>query len=258
MKSILLTFDLEEFDLPREFNQPISEQQEYKISEQGLTNLLNLLNKHNLKATFFTTANFAKKYPNKIKQLSESGHEIASHGFSHSQPLTIEDIKKAKQEIEQIIDKSIQGFRAPRWDLNKTDIVQKARFSYDSSSHPIFLPGRYHNFKKNRAIHKINNLIEIPASTIPPNFSIFWLAFKNLPLTYSKLFTKINFLTSGYTMLVQHPWEFTNLTNIKIPKYIKGNHKKLLNKLNNYILFCKRNKYKFKTINNYLESQQFL
>ena len=253
MKSILLTFDLEEFDLPKEFNHSISEDKMYGISEQGLNNLLQLLNKYNIRSTFFTTANFANYYPEKIKDLSEK-HEIASHGYSHSEPLTLENIKKAKEEKELIIEKPIRGFRAPRWNLQNINIVEKAGFNYDSSSHPIYLPGRYFNLNKNRKLHKINNILEIPASTLPPNFSIFWLAFKNLPLTYSKLFTRLNLINLDYTMLVFHPWEFANLSKIKIPNYIKRKHsKELLKKLEKYILFCKERKYKFQTINDFLE-----
>ena len=253
MKSILLTFDLEEFDLPREFNQNIDEDEMYKITKQGLNNLLQLLNKYDIKSTFFTTANFANYYPEKIQDLSEK-HEIASHGYSHSYNLTLENIKKAKEEKEKIINKSINGFRAPRWNLQNTFIVEQAGFNYDSSSHPIYLPGRYFNLNKNRKPHKINNILEIPASTLPPNFSIFWLAFKNLPLTYSKLFTRLNFINSNYTMLVFHPWEFANLSKIKIPRYIKRKHsKELLKKLEKYILFCERQGYGFEGVDEYLD-----
>ena len=252
MKSILLTFDLEEFDLPKEYYLNITEKEMYEISLEGLNNLLNILNRNKIKATFFTTANFAIKYPEIIKELSKK-HEIASHGYSHSMPLTLENIKNAKEVKENIIKKEIKGFRAPRWDLRNLNIVSSSEFKYDSSTHPIYLPGRYNNLSQKRNIQKKNNLIEIPASTIFPNFSIFWLTFKNFPLIYSKIFTKINFLNSRYTMLVQHPWEFADIENIKIPKYIKNPcGKKLTKKLEDYIQFCKSNNYKFQTVEEFL------
>lgn len=253
MKTILLTFDLEEFDLPLEFNQKINQESMYKISELGLTNILKLLEKYNIKATFFTTGNFAKKYPEIIKELSKK-HEIACHGYSHSEPIILESIKKAKQELEKITGKKVKGFRAPRWDLKDIILIKKIGFEYDSSSHPIFLPGRYSNLNKKRNIHKINNMLEIPLSTLPPNLSLFWLAFKNFPLSYAKIFTKLNFINSNYTMLIFHPWEFANLSKINIPNYIKRKHShKLLNHLEKYIIFCKKNKYRFDTVENYLK-----
>jgi len=253
MKSILLTFDLEEFDLPRERNIKIGEEEMYKTSIEGLTNLLIILNKYNISATFFTTTNFAKKYPQTLRELSKD-HEIASHGYSHSETLTRSSLRIAKEEKELIIGKSIKGFRAPRWDLKNTNIVNEAGFEYDSSSHPIYLPGRYNNLNQIRYPHIQNNIIELPASTIKPNFSLFWLAFKNLPLSYAKTFTKLNFLRSKYTMMIQHPWEFTDLNKIQIPNYIKNpSGKQLVRKLDDYIKFCKKNNYRFQTCEQFLK-----
>lgn len=253
MKYILLTFDVEEFDFPLEINQKIKEEDMFEISKKGLDSLLKLLNHHKIKATFFTTSLFARKYPEKIRIISEN-NEIASHGYSHSHPISIEILKKAKKEKELIINKEIKGFRAPRWDIKNMRIVEKAGFIYDSSTHPIYLPGRYFNLSQKRKIHKINNIVEIPMSTLNPNFSIFWLAFKNFPLVYSKLFTRINFITSDYTMLVFHPWEFSDLSGINLPSHIKKiSGKNMLNKLEDFILFCKIRKYQFFTIYDFLK-----
>lgn len=253
MKSILLTFDLEEFDLPLEFDRDIDEESMYNISMQGLNNILLVLSKNNVRATFFTTANFAKRYPETIRYLSRD-HEIASHGFSHSDPVTLESIRSAKELKERIIEKSITGFRAPRWNLRDFSIVNMANFQYDSSSHPIYLPGRYNNLHQPRYPHLKNGLKELPASTMIPNLSLFWLAFKNFPLVYAKLFTKTNFLQSDYTMTIQHPWEFADIEDIDIPNYIKNPcGKKLTIKLNKYIKFCKSNNYKFKTCGEFLD-----
>lgn len=258
MKTILLTFDVEEFDLPKEFNQEILEDEMYKISKQGLDKLISLLESQEVKATFFTTANFAKKFPNSLRQLSQKGHEIACHGYSHSDCYT-DDISKiplAKEEIEEITLKKIKGFRAPKWYLGGIEIIQTTGFCYDSSSHPIYLPGRYFNINKKRKPHKIGNLVEIPLSTLPPNLSLFWLAFKNFPMIYSKLFTRINFFTTNYTMLVMHPWEFSDISKFKLPWYVNTIHSdKLLKKLEYYIKFCKKNNYKFETISEFLENQ---
>ena len=252
-KKILLTFDLEEFDLPRDFNQTISEENMYEISLEGLNNILKILEKYNISTTFFTTANFAIKYPKIIKNLSKN-QEIASHGFSHSEPIGFENIKNAKTKKEEITGKPVIGFRAPRWRIKDIGMLENIGFRYDSSTHPIYLPGRYNNLKQKKIIHKIKNIIEIPMSTFPPNFSIFWLAFKNLPLIYSKIFTKLNFLKSNYNMLVFHPWEFTDLSKFNIPKNIKRiDGIKLSKKLENYIRFCKKNNYGFETCKEFLK-----
>ena len=52
-QTILLGFDLEEFDLPLENNGKISFEDQLNTSETGINNVLDLLVKYNLVATFF-------------------------------------------------------------------------------------------------------------------------------------------------------------------------------------------------------------
>ena len=256
MKHILLTFDLEEFDLSLEFGQSISQKQMFEISKKGLESLLVLLSKHELQATFFTTANFAKHNEELIKIISKEGHEIASHGYDHSDSYT-EDISKielAKQEIEKIIGKKIHGFRAPRFEIKNISGLSRFGFSYDSSLHPTFIPGRYINLNKKRTVHKIGDITEIPLSTLPLfRLPIFWLAFKNLPITYAKIFAKINSLFSDYTMLYFHPWEFSRIRQFNLPRYINNiDGLELLRKLEKYIVFCKKQGYNFIKVRDFL------
>lgn len=256
MKHILLTFDLEEFDAPLEFGGEISEEEQFEISKRGILPVLELLSKYNIKATFFTTSNFAKHFPLLTKSISRN-HEISCHGYIHSDSYkdNLSGIPLAKREIEKIIKKEIRGFRAPRFEIKNISSLSDFGFSYDSSVNPIFIPGRYMNFNKKRKLHKIGNIAEIPLSALPvtrlPNF---WLTFKNFPLLYTTFFTKINFISSDYTMFVFHPWEFADLTNAKIPFYMKIIHsRKLLDRLENYIRFCKKKDYVFSTVGNYLK-----
>lgn len=256
MKHILLTFDLEEFDAPAEFGNKISTEEQFEISKQGLFSLLELLEKYNINATFFTTANFAKYFPKIVKDISKK-HEIACHGYVHSDSYC-EDMRKipiAKKEIEKIIKKEIKGFRAPRFEIKNISELKKFNFLYDSSLNPTFVPGRYMNLFRKRKIHKVGNIIEIPLSALPIiRLPLLWLTFKNFPLLYSNLFTRINSLFSDYTMLVFHPWEFADLTNAQIPFYMKTKHsKKLLNQLEKYIKFCNRKGYVFETVGDYLK-----
>ncbi len=256
MKKILLTFDIEEFDLPREYGVKITDEQMYRVSKEGLFNIINLLRKYNLKATFFVTANFAKEYSNLVKELDEEGHEIASHGYNHSfSKQSLNDIKSAKQEKEKVIKKIIRGYRSPRFNTDYLANLSDLGFSYDSSIHPTFIPGRYNNFFKPRGMYKIGEITEIPPSVLPiVRLPIFWLAFKNFPAFYSKIFTRINFYFSDYLMLVFHSWEFADLEKIDIPKFIKRKHsQKMLNSFENYVTFAKNQGYSFETVAGFLK-----
>ena len=51
--------------------------------EIGLNRVLDILERHNAKATFFMLGWMAKKYPGLVKKVADAGHELGSHGYSH-------------------------------------------------------------------------------------------------------------------------------------------------------------------------------
>src|SRR3989344_7853133 len=111
MKQILLTFDIEEFDLPLEFGVKITEEEQFETSRIGTQKILELLDKNNVKATFFISAKFASKYPSLIKKISEK-HEIGLHCLEHKdnyqdmqEKEVFERLSKGKEKIEKIINK---------------------------------------------------------------------------------------------------------------------------------------------------------
>ena len=60
MKNLLLTFDLEEFVCPAERKLGISKERLFEVSRYGLKNIIRILKENNIRATFFTTYEFAK------------------------------------------------------------------------------------------------------------------------------------------------------------------------------------------------------
>ena len=86
--------------------------------------ILNLLDKHNIKATFFVQGLVAKTYPVLVEKIHLAGHEVASLGYSHK---SIEKMYPAEfeQEMDRTI-KTIQDERATfffdQW--KKTDVKQ--------------------------------------------------------------------------------------------------------------------------------------
>ncbi len=70
--------------MPLEYNKEISFEDQMEISIRGTKHILDILDKHQVKATFFSTVIFAQNAPEVIKRLLSSGHELASHGYYHS------------------------------------------------------------------------------------------------------------------------------------------------------------------------------
>jgi len=260
MNKLLLSFDLEEFDLPLEYNQEINKKEQYEFSYVGLKNLLNLLEKCNIKVTFFTTASFAQEYPLLIKQISEK-HEIASHGLNHQiKEYNEKEVKESKEIIEKIINKEIKGFRFPRLKkLNKSELdsLKRLGFLYDSSICPSYIPGRYNHYLEKRNINLRRGIYEIPISTFPIiHLPLSWIYFRFFGITYSKLITKTCLKNPGFVNSYFHPWEFNDLSKFKIPFYIKRNSgKKALDLLEKYIIWCKKKNYEFITFSDALKNK---
>jgi len=256
MRYLLLTFDIEEFDLPLEYNIKINDKEKFEISFEGTKIILDLLNIAKIKATFFVTASFAKKYREIIKKISEN-HEIALHAYTHRQNYAQMSSKKAKyflvkakRIIEEITKKELVGFRAPRMQKPTYHVMRDIGIKYDSSLHPTYVPGRYNNLLKNRGSFFIENVLEVPISVIPLfrlPFSFLW--FRNIGLGYAKICTRLSLIGSDYVNIYFHPWEFVNLEKLKysdrLPKLIIRNTGEILEKnIKKYIYWCKRNKIK--------------
>jgi peptidoglycan/xylan/chitin deacetylase (PgdA/CDA1 family) len=246
--TILLTFDVEEFDLPLEYNIPISLDEQFAVGKRGLDAIQPILNDVN--TTLFTTARFALQYPNEIITLSER-HEIASHSFYHSS-FEKKDLLDSRLELERITGKGVYGLRMPR--MKKVDIewIKEAGYKYDSSINPTWLPGRYNNLNLPRTCFKQNDLLRVPTSVSPHlRIPLFWLAFKNLPYGLFKSLAVQTLNKDGYLSLYFHPWEFTDISQYKLPSYVKRQSgKPLLDKLERLITDLKQHA-SFSGINNF-------
>ena len=219
---ILLTFDLEEFDLPLEFGCPVSSKEQIRVTNEGLERLTILLSKYNIQATFFTTSQYANINRESVKSLSVN-HEIASHSKSHS-GFSLTDPQDSKSEMEEITGKKVYGFRMPRFRKIDKSIIKAAGYNYDSSVNPTFLPGRYNNLFTPRKIYidAKTNLVEIPVSVSPViRFPLFWLSFKNIPLPLYIHLCRSAMRKDSYLNLYFHPWEFADLKSFNIPWYLK-------------------------------------
>ncbi len=246
---VLLSFDIEEFDMPFEYGKEISFEDQINISIIGTNIILDLLQKHKVKATFFSTATFAINAPNQIKRIIEDGHEIASHTYFHSE-FKNEDLLLSKQKLEEITKTEVIGLRMPRMYPVDNKEVLKAGYIYNSSINPTYLPGRYNHFDKPRTYYKQNNVWQIPASVSPIiRFPLFWLSFHNLPLWLYKWLCKITLRKDKYLNIYFHPWEFTNLNQkdkFGFPNYVsKNSGEKMTERLDNLLIWMTTNKYKF-------------
>lgn len=217
---ILMSFDVEEFDMPLEYNQNLSIYEQMETGFKGLQATMSVINGTDAQCTFFTTAHFANWFPDSIRQLTRK-HEIASHTFYHSQYKTA-DLLQSRLELENITGQPVYGLRMPRLKKVPVQDVIQAGYSYDSSVNPTWIPGRYNDLSLPRTTYYDQNLLRIPASVSPRlRIPLFWLAFKNMPYSVFKYLSIQALRKDGYLCLYFHPWEFTDIWEFELPGYAK-------------------------------------
>lgn len=220
---VLLSFDVEEFDMPLEYGFPINAEEQMRVGKEGLDAITPILTDPAVAATLFTTANFAIHYPDTVRSLAQQ-HEIASHTFYHSD-FRDEHLLSSRQKLEEISGKIVTGLRMPRMRKVAMEEVKKAGYHYDSSVNPTWLPGRYNNLHLPRTLYKDQGMLRIPASVSPGlRVPLFWLSFKNLPYPVFKMLALQTLRKDGYLCLYFHPWEFTDIENYGLPGFTKKHH----------------------------------
>ncbi len=230
---VLLSFDAEEFDLPLEHGQRIDLDEQMAVGGEGMRRTLALLDDARRDAgrpppaTFFCTALFAERFPELIRRAVDAGHEIASHGCVHGAvDWRDEHLAESRERLERVSGTPCVGFRRPR--LAETDraAVAMAGYRYNSSENPVWLPGRYNNFRKPRRPYRVDAagraVLHIPASATPiVRVPLFWLSFKALPLFATKAAARTVLASDPALVLYFHPWELCDLSRYRVPGYIR-------------------------------------
>ena len=87
-------------------------------NEQTKT-LLDILDEHKVKTTFFLVGDWVEKYPESVKEISKRGHDVGNHSDTHAHMTQISlseqkaEIENCNQKIESLINKPVTLFRPP-------------------------------------------------------------------------------------------------------------------------------------------------
>jgi polysaccharide deacetylase family protein (PEP-CTERM system associated) len=146
-----LTIDVEDYFQVSAFSQHIDRGDWERIPcrvERNIERVLELLSLSDSKATFFTLGWLAERYPQVVREIVAHGHEVASHGQGHlraseqSRAEFSEDIRRAKQVLEDVAGVEVRGYRAPSFSIGRDnlwafDCIVETGYRYSSSVYPV-------------------------------------------------------------------------------------------------------------------------
>jgi len=224
-RTFYLSFDFEECDLPREVGVdfPIEEGMAYSV--EGANALLDVLDRHGVKATFFCTLNFAERAPGVMRRLIAGGHEIAAHGVDHFVQRD-DDPLRCKEGLERLYGAKVVGYRQPRMFPVDDAALVRTGYRYNSSLNPAFVPGRYNHWDVPRTPFRKDGILQIPASVTPlVRFPLFWLALHLLPEWLYQVLVLRTLRHDGRVVTYFHPWEFSSLgaraSELRVPALVR-------------------------------------
>ena len=140
----ILGIDFEEWYHPELIKNHVKNDQKIPKIFKGIDIILDLLNKHNISATFFVVGEILQHDPELIDKIISNDHEIAFHTMHHDRIDSLNFSNKFDDELKEFQkltnDKS-KGFRAPTFSLNEKSsfiikMLEKYNYIYDSSIMP--------------------------------------------------------------------------------------------------------------------------
>lgn len=103
-------------------------------NDDDIDKILQTLEKHQTKVTFFMVGDWIEKYNESAKKIYSAGHEIANHSYNHphvnniSYDKNLEQIEKCSKLIEEITGSPSKLYRGPYGEYNDT-VIQAAKDS---------------------------------------------------------------------------------------------------------------------------------
>ena len=104
--------------------------------EEFLPDMLNTLEKDNIKITFFIGGSWGKRFPNLVTELATRGHELGNHTYSHPHPNTLskdknkEQILRAEQLVTELTQRKTTLYAPPYGEYNDTVLSAAAELGY--------------------------------------------------------------------------------------------------------------------------------
>lgn len=100
--------------------------------------ILEILKKHHVQATFFMTGEWAAKYPEAVKRIQGFGHDLGNHSENHqtmsqlSEEECKEEILSVHRRVQELTGMQMKLFRAPYGDYDDHVILSAKACGYET------------------------------------------------------------------------------------------------------------------------------
>jgi len=148
--AVMLTFDFQGGEDVRPDRNGKINHEEWTQAEYGprtgIWRILKILEDAGVKATFLTCGGIAERYPEQVRAVVQSGHEIAGHGYHHevARDLSLEQerdvIQKTTAMIEKRTGKRPVGWRSCTQSPNSLELLIENGYLWNSNSFAYDLP----------------------------------------------------------------------------------------------------------------------
>ena len=279
MKYAFMTMDVESlYDIDFIKKRNIKYDESYSM-EESIKDYIKLLDKNNIKGTFFLLLSSLNKVKEYLIPAVKNNHEVALHGLDHKPIINMDlttfqkNIIDSKKEIESILNTKIIGYRAPYFGINDSniEILKMNGFRYDSSSLNFHLAINSSKLNLNdyerisNTIYKKNNFYEITPNRVKAYTGHLVVSgggyIRLIPWFVIKYYIKKCIKKTDTFMFYVHPYD---LNNKKLPKidnlkfieklYLKIGRKSYLKKIDKIIKYLKKKGFEFKSLKQYVEA----
>lgn len=143
---LMLTFDLDAETMwtgrdPANAERPILMSQGAYGWKVGMPRVLALLDRYDIKATFFIPGEVAERQPALVRDVVERGHEVAHHSYSHRWIVNLspeeerEEMRKGMEVLSALTGSRPRGWRSPAAEFSSItlDLIKEYGFDYSSN-----------------------------------------------------------------------------------------------------------------------------
>ena len=144
--------------------------------ERPVRQLLELLARHERRATFFVLGWIAERHSGLVRAIAGMGHEVANHGYAHrlvgtqTEDEFRADVARTRGLLSDLIGRDVLGYRAPSFSIGDGTpwayrVLAETGHIYSPSAHPV-INDHYGRCRDGAVPRRCDGVLEVPVVTL--------------------------------------------------------------------------------------------